>query len=176
MKKILYALVLLAVVVSCKKDNNDDDQTDGPLDVTWSFDSESTIDNWTIVRPNNAQVSIDTDDKFAGAGSLYITSGCAVLTYKKEFTVKPNTDYGLTVNAKRTPWGPNDTICTYQYPVGIFVLQGGIELFGSAIGDSPNWKTESFYFNSHEGTEPITLRFMINSKEVWLDEIKLEEI
>lgn len=176
MKKIFPFLILLAVISGCKKDDNNDNQEDQPLNVTWSFDSESTIDNWTLITPNNANVAIDTEDKVAGAGSLKVSSGCAVLTYKNEFEITPNTSYGLTVNAKRTPWGPNDTICTYQYPVGLFVLQGAIELFGTAIGDSPNWKNEAFYFNTADGTEPITLRIMVNSKEVWIDELKLEEI
>lgn len=176
MKKLLSILMLLTLITACKKDDSEDTPEDQPVNVTYSFDDVSALDAWTITTPNNAVATIDAADKVAGTGSLKVFNGCCVINLKNGIQLKANTDYGLTVNGKRTPWGANDTVCPYQHPIGLYILQGDNELYGTPIGNSPDWKNESFYFNSKEGTEPVTIRIMFNSKVCWVDELKFEEI
>ena len=175
MKKILSLFVLLALI-SCAKKDKDEEPEVQPLDVLYSFDNAAAIDAWNITTPNDAIVTIDNQDKVAGTGSLKVYSGCCVLELKSGIPLKLNTEYGLTINGKRTPYGPNDTVCAFPYALGLYVIQGDQEIFAESFGDSPNWKTDNFYFNSQESDEPVTLRIMVNTKEAWIDELRFEEI
>ncbi|MCB2222273.1 MAG: hypothetical protein KQI35_17955 [Bacteroidetes bacterium] len=175
MKKILSLFILLALL-SCNKNDSEDEPEVKPVNITYAFDDASALDAWNITTPNEAIVTIDPNDKVDGAGSLLVYSGCCVMELKTSVALKVNTNYGLTVNGKRTPYGQGDTVCAFPYALGLYVIQGEEELLSKPFGDSPNWKNESFYFNSLEGTEPVKIRIMVNTKEAWVDELKFEEI
>ena len=91
MKKILYLLILLAVIACAKKDNEEEPAI-LPLDVLYSFDDASALDAWNITTPNEALVIIDNQDKVAGTGSMKVYSGCCVLELKSGIPLKLNTE------------------------------------------------------------------------------------
>lgn len=172
MKNLIYFLMILVVVVACKKDDTETDSptTNGKLSVTYSFDQPSDLDNWQT--SGTTTLEIDMETKYEGAGSMKLmdTVACHQITMVNPIEVSANTHYQISLASKFE----GEFVCASIYNFALKLKQGS-EITLEQIGGN-DWKTDVITFQSDSTGLPLYIEFKLSNSTGWIDNLKIEEV
>ncbi len=178
MKKIsiLFLLVLSGslIIISCSKDNDEQQEEPSNTVVKFMFNEESDLADWSFYSNDTSVMVIDTENKTEGAASLFVNGGCCSIINETGYSVEKNTNYKITLDIQYEEL-PDGVSCGGAFYLALVVIRGDDAEWFSLYKESTNWYTREFYLNSGEDGLPLQFRFYQGRKNLWIDNMTIEK-
>lgn len=171
---ILLALSASFMLFSCEKDDEEQQEDTSKTVVKFLFNEESDLNDWDFRENDSATMTIDTEDKIEGQGSLKVQNGCCVIGNEEGYVVERNTNYKISLHVKYTEM-PDEFSCGGANKFLLF-LEIGSDLEGFYLyQENTGWYHKEFNYNSGEEGLPIKFIFRSEVKDIWIDQFVVEK-